>query len=132
MTISAIKVHGYTINCGAFKYAKLFDQEQHSDIKDTIDGAIVCAYNAPFDERLLNQSCARYGLPKFGYEWLDVMELATRHWGPMHSVFEKSKLRALSLAECCEIIGIEQKDAHNALDDARNTKLILEAIAGGK
>lgn len=132
MTLGAIQVHGYTLLGQAFKDATTFNQEQHCDITDTIDGAIVCAYNSPFDERLLNQTCARYGLPEFGFEWFDVMELATRHWGPTHGVFEKGRLRALSLADCCEIIGIEQKDAHHALDDARNLKLVLEAIAAGK
>jgi DNA polymerase III epsilon subunit-like protein len=132
MTLGAIKVHGYTLLGQPLCNAKVFSADHHCDITDTIDGAIVCAYNSPFDERLLNQTCARYGLPEFDFEWLDVMELATRHWGPMHGVFEKGRLRALSLAECCEIIGIKQKDAHHALDDARNTKLVLEAIAAGK
>lgn len=134
MTLGAIKVHGYTINCPALAgtATSIFNEDHHEDIINTIDGAIVCAYNSPFDERLLNQTCARYGLPEFEFEWFDVMELATRHWGPMHGVFEKGRLRALSLADCCEIIGIEQKDAHHALDDARNLKLVLEAIAAGK
>lgn len=131
MGLGAIKTHGYTL---AYLYKKgtWFDADQHEDIIDTIDGAVVCAYNSPFDERLLNQTCVRNGLPEFEFEWFDVMELATRHWGPKHGVFEKGKLRSLSLAECCEIIGVEQDNAHHALDDAKNLKLVLEAIAGGK
>lgn len=132
MTLGAIKIHGYPLTHPLFVGTGTFNQEQRDDIINTIDDAIVCAYNSPFDERLLNQSCARYGLSEFDFEWFDVMELATRHWGPSHGVFKEGKLRALSLAECCEIIGIEQKDAHHALDDARNTKLVLEAIAAGK
>jgi DNA polymerase-3 subunit epsilon len=131
MSLGAIKVHGYT-SAYLFKEGTWFDADQHEDIINTVDGAVVCAYNSPFDERLLNQTCVRNGLPEFSFDWFDVMELATRHWGPKHGVFEKGKLRSLSLAECCGIIGIEQADAHHALDDAKNLKLVLEAIAGGK
>lgn len=131
MELGAIKTHGYTLSY-LFKEGQWFDKEHHEDIINTIDGAVVCAYNAPFDQRLLNQTCVRNGLPEFEFEWFDVMELATRHWGPKHGVFEKGRLRSLSLAECCEIIGVVQEAAHNGLDDAKNLKLVLEAIAGGK
>lgn len=131
MELGAIKTHGYTL-AYLYRNGTKFNAAHHEDIINTIDGAVVCAYNAPFDQRLLNQTCVRNGYPEFDFEWFDVMELATRHWGPKHGVFEKCKLRSLSLAECCEIIGVEQEAAHNGLDDAKNLKLVLEAIAGGK
>lgn len=104
----------------------------------------LCAYNAPFDERLLHQSVKRdlqemavpvsYNSPTVWVQH-DVMELASRHLAKDHAVWdaEHSRLRRMSLARCCEVAGVTFKgEAHRALADATATRELLVAIAEGR
>ena len=104
----------------------------------------LCAYNASFDDRLLQQSIKRdlqemavpvsYNSPTVWVQH-DAMELANRHFAKDHASWDadRSCFRRMSLRRCCEIAGVDFKGAaHRALSDAIATRDLLKVIAEGR
>lgn len=76
---AAQKVHGLTA-------AALFAAPAFTDVYLKIaecfsPGKIVVIYNAAFDIRLLNQTCKKYNLPIFSFEWECAMLWASQYNG---------------------------------------------------
>lgn len=89
------------------------------------------AFNAAFDERLINQTIANEAS---GFLKIPncIMELANRHLARDYAEWNKedARFKRLSLARCCEIMGIEfEGKAHRALSDAKATAALVRAIA---
>jgi DNA polymerase-3 subunit epsilon len=78
------------------------------EILGRLDGAIVVAHHAPFEESFLAAELARLGIDTAPMPALCTRQLA------------KAVLAApnYKLATCCEISGISITDAHTALDEA--------------
>jgi DNA polymerase III epsilon subunit-like protein len=120
----ARSVHGITDQ-------KLADAPHFSDLYDTLTGLLVnrciLAYNADFDHRLLEQTCAKYGLPPFeGAEWGCVMERYADFWG------ERSQAghhKPQSLAIACDQQGINVEGHHEAVKDCQLTLELIKAMA---
>jgi DNA polymerase-3 subunit epsilon len=120
----ARSVHGITDQ-------ELTDAPYFSDVYDTLAGLLVnrcvLAYNADFDHRLLEQTCAKYGLPPFEVaEWDCVMERYADFWG------ERSQAghhKPQSLAVACDQQGINVDGHHEAVKDCRLTLELIKAMA---
>jgi DNA polymerase-3 subunit epsilon len=120
----ARSVHGITDQ--ELAYAPYF-----SDLYDTLARLLVnrcvLAYNADFDHRLLEQTCAKYGLPPFKVaEWGCVMERYADFWG------ERSQAghhKPQSLAVACDQQGIDVDGHHEAVKDCQLTLELIKAIA---
>ena len=54
-------------------------QEIHSKISALLIGRLVLTYNAPFDARMLDQTCALYRLPVLSVDWRCVMRMYRDH-----------------------------------------------------
>jgi DNA polymerase-3 subunit epsilon len=120
----ARSVHGITDQ-------ELADAPYFSDLYDTLAGLLVnrcvLAYNADFDHRLLQQTCAKYGLPPFKVaEWGCVMERYADFWG------ERSQAghhKPQSLAVACDQQGINVDGHHEAVKDCQLTLELIKAMA---
>jgi len=79
-------------------------------------GRQVLAYNAEFDETMLQQTCRRYSLPTPAIQgWMCVMELCAAHWAEICG----DGFRYQSLGAACAQQGIRQfGPAHDAAGDA--------------
>ena len=102
-------------------------------------GVPVAIYNAVYDERLLEQSASFHHCESLNpilaeaSEVVDVMEMANRYfsdWLVWDGEYGASKFKRLSLARCCEIVGIEFKGkAHRARADAQATYELVSFMA---
>ena len=92
-----------------------------------LDNPYVLAYNADFDRRLLEQTCAKYGLPPLEVtEWDCVMERYTSFWG------ERSKAghyKPQSLSTACTQQGIDVHGHHEAVKDCQLVLALIKAMA---
>lgn len=79
-----------------------------------LDGAVVAAHNLPFDRRLLTREFDRIGINVDWGEGLDTLYAAGG--------------RKLALA--CSDFGVDLRDAHRALGDARATAHLVLKVAG--
>lgn len=120
----ARSVHGITDEI-------LADAPDFSDLYGPIAGLLrnryVLAYNADFDRRLLEQTCATYGLPPFEVaEWGCVIERYADFWG------EGSKAghyKSQSLSTACDQQGISVDGHHEAVQDCQLTLELIKAMA---
>ncbi len=120
----ARSVHGITDEI-------LADAPCFSDLYDTIAKLLrhhsILAYNAEFDRRLLEQTCAKYGFPAFEIaEWDCVMERYADFWG------KRSKAghhKVQSLATACTQQGIDVDGNHEAVQDCQLTLELIKAMA---
>lgn len=93
------------------------------DVRGLLDGRPVLAFNAVFDERILRQAAARYGLPPLTARWDCLMRAYTGF---------AARRGAASLARACRAEGIAAGGAHRALDDARAALALLYVIAAAE
>jgi DNA polymerase III epsilon subunit-like protein len=120
----ARSVHGMTDQA-------LADAPYFSDLYDAIatllSNRFILAYNADFDNRLLGQTCAKYGLPVFEVtEWDCVMERYASFWG------ERSKsgqYKPQSLSTACAQQGVDTDGHHEAVKDCLLTLELIKAMA---
>lgn len=96
-------------------------------LAEVLAGRHILAYNAGFDERMLRQTCERYGLPVMVAEWECVMELyaaARNRWSRNYG-FVWCKL-----GEACWSEGVQAEAVHEACADAQATRLLVLAVGG--
>jgi DNA polymerase-3 subunit epsilon len=120
----ARSVHGITDEV-------LADAPYFSDLYDTLAGLLVnrcvLAYNADFDSRLLEQTCAKYGLPAFEVaEWDCVMGRYADFWGKRS---QARHYKPQSLAVACDQQGINVEGHHEAVKDCQLTLELIKAMA---
>ena len=91
-------------------------------IKDVIgdfaafcDGAVLVAHNAEFDTSFFKRAFKDAGLP-FNYPVLDTLALCRNYYRSM---------KTHKLGQICKELGIDLKNAHRAVHDARATSLVL-------
>lgn len=104
ITSGAYDVHGISLDYLKAINAPTFDQV-YIKIKTILENKIMLAYNAPFDCRLIEQSCEAYNLDDIKIEFEDIMRIATDEYG-MHGH------KYISLASISE-----SEQTHRALDD---------------
>lgn len=100
------------------------------DIHSIIEGKQVFVYNAPFDKRLLAQSCQGNevdDLTKFT-SWCDVMVPYADFWGDFSSYHGNNRWQ--SLTNACYQQEIEIVDAHSAVGDCLMTLELIKKLAG--
>ncbi|HEV2460879.1 MAG TPA: 3'-5' exonuclease, partial [Ktedonobacterales bacterium] len=94
-------------------------------VRTLLRGALVVAYNAAFDRRMLAQAAERYGLKRPACRWYCLMEAC--------SAFDDSEDgRWLSLGAVCGELGItgeEYGPAHGARADALAALAVVRALA---
>ncbi|MBB5872798.1 DNA polymerase-3 subunit epsilon [Allocatelliglobosispora scoriae] len=88
------------------------------EILARLEGGIVVAHHAPFEEGFLRAAFERIGVRMEPIPALDTLRVA-------RSVLASPNYK---LATCCEIAGIELTDAHTALGDVRATALLLPKL----
>jgi DNA polymerase III alpha subunit (gram-positive type) len=108
---ASLRVTGYTVTgwTGATTIASALE-----DFAKKTDGAIMVAHNVAFDAGFLDTALARHGIQNtMHYHRLDTVSMA---YAVLHSTPDVGRY---SLAELCKYFGIENKNAHSALADAR-------------
>ena len=95
--------------------------EVWADIAPCIEGLPLVAHNKAFDERVLRQTMAAYGLEWPGYEFLCTLQAARR-------LFPKSQIGDHRLPTVCRYLGIEFAHHHDALADAEGCARIALRI----
>jgi DNA polymerase-3 subunit epsilon len=88
------------------------------EILSRLDGVVVVAHHAAFEESFLEAELARLGLRSAHLPALCTRELS-------RAVLAAPNYK---LATCCEVAGIGLNDAHTALGDVRATALLLSRL----
>lgn len=99
----------------------------YNELFNTLNGQRVIAYNADFETKILTNTCKLYGLPQLP----PVTSCAMLNYAQYHG--EKSHrggYKWQSLINACTQMGIEIKNAHNALGDCLMTLELIKAMAG--
>ena len=108
-------LHG--INAGMLAKAPSFE-EIAGHIAEIMNGGILVAHNAKFDTRFLNAELQR---SKRSFDSLDA--LCTLEM--MYAAYPRSGRKLL---DCCDTTGVEIRNAHSALDDARMASDLLHHL----
>lgn len=82
------------------------------------NGFTLCAYNAPFDKRML---CLEHERAELDDEWLEDMWLDPLVWVKHFQKYEKGK----KLTDVCERMDIRLDGAHRALQDVMATARVM-------
>lgn len=116
----ATAVHGIT---NEMVKGQLTIEDVAGELMRLGQGAVPCAYNAPFDKEFLHRSLSGTDCPAFdpAMSWIDVYVIIA---SPRVDKFVKGPGR-LKLANVCKRHGIELTAAHRALGDARATAQLL-------
>lgn len=88
------------------------------EVLSRLDGTIVVAHHAAFEESFLEAEFARLGLRDQHMPALCTLQLA-------RAVLAAPNYK---LATCCEVAGIDLSDAHTALGDVRATAVLLSRL----
>lgn len=94
-------------------------------VRELLRGALVIAYNADYDRRILAQGAERYGLRRPACRWYCLMEACTVFDAPEHG-------RWLSLGAVCaelDVSAAEYGAAHGARADALAALAVVRALA---
>ncbi len=108
---ASLRIAGYTVTgwTGATTIVAALQE-----FAQKTDGAIMVAHNVAFDAGFLDTAMARYEIKNtMHYHRLDTVSMA---YAVLHSTPDVGRY---SLAELCKYFGIENKNAHSALADAR-------------
>jgi DNA polymerase-3 subunit epsilon len=95
-----------------------FFRDIAGEILSRLDGAIVVAHHAAFEESFLEAELVRLGVRPAPLPALCTLQLA-------RAVLASPNYK---LATCCEVAGIGLTDAHTALGDVRATALLLPRL----
>ncbi len=120
----AYAVHGIAVQ-------HLTNAPPFSELYSTI-GELICkqaliAYNADFDQRILQQTCKKYRLPRLeGINWICAMEKYACFWGEHHG---NNKFKKQSLIAACAQQGIPVINTHAAVGDCLLTLELMKAMA---
>jgi DNA polymerase III subunit epsilon len=109
-----VGIHGISSSLVAGK-PKFVDIAQR--IADFVGGEVVVSHTA-FDRAAIQQAYARYGLVPPCWPWLDSAAVSRRAWTALAS-------SGYGLADVAAHCGIELRNHHDALEDARVTALIF-------
>ena len=94
-------------------------QEVAGDVLGRMCGAVVAGHNVRFDEGFVRAECARFDLTIPEFPMLCTLGLVSTLGLDVAS---------RKLADCCEAVGVDARDAHSALGDARATAGLLTAL----
>ena len=98
----------------------------YDDIANLIRNRYLVAYNAAFDQRLLTQTCNRYGLPKFEVAgWYCAMEKYTYFRGKHDG---EKDYKSQSLTSACTQQNIIVHTAHEAVKDCLLTLELIKSM----
>jgi DNA polymerase III subunit epsilon len=90
----------------------------------------VVVYNADFDQRLIEQTNALYGLPGFDVDWHCAMKQHAAYVGIWHERYETWRWH--KLVDALQMMGRAVPAVqHRALADAESCRQIVEAMAAG-
>ena len=102
-------IHGITNDMVAD--APLFT-DLYPVIKEIMLRAVVCIYNADFDNRIFDQTCSKYRLPFIEYKSVCIMKAYTAR---------RLTTKWFNLAAACQNEGVALNNAHSALGDTTAT-----------
>lgn len=98
-------------------------------VRSLLYGRVIAAYNASFDQRMMEQSHARYRLPwREKFDFLDVLSLYSEYRGEWDQ--SRSSYRYFKLEEAGKFFNISLPNAHRSAADALLTRAVLHSIAG--
>ncbi len=121
----ASRVHGITAD--TVRDAPAFP-EVYAELADVLKGRAIIAYNADFDRRMLNQTCAAYQLARFpAAPWHCAMLRFAEYYGQWNRARQSFAWQKLSAA--CARVGVAPEGTHSALGDARMTLRLVQRLA---
>lgn len=98
-------------------------------VRGHLYGRVIAAYNATFDQRMMEQSHGRYRLPwREKLEFLDVLTLFSEYVGEWDQ--NRVSYRYFKLEEAGRYFNIALPNAHRSTADALLTRAVLHSIAG--
>ncbi len=98
-------------------------------VRSHIYGRVIAAYNASFDQRMMEQSHARYRLPwREKLNFIDVLGLYSEYRGEWDQ--SRGSYRYFKLEEAGSFFNIALPNAHRSEADALLTRAVLHSIAG--
>jgi len=119
------RVHGITVE--AVRDAPAFP-EVYAELATVLKGRAIIAYNAEFDRKMLNQTCAAHALPPFpATPWHCAMRRFAEYHGQWNYARQSFAWQKLSTA--CALVGVAPEGAHSALGDARLTLSLVQRLA---
>lgn len=121
----ASRVHGITAD--RVQDAPAF-AEIYLELVSVLADRPIIAYNADFDRRMLNQTCAAYGLQQFPpLPWHCAMLRFAEYYGQWNPA--RGSFRWQRLSDACAFLEIPSIGAHNALADAQMTLRLVQRMA---
>ena len=90
---------------------------------------LIVTYNAPFDRRLIEQTCRCYGLRLPELSWDCAMRRFAEYAGPPPTESWRTYHR---LSEALDRLGIPHPGVHRAAADAEACRLLVRAMAAGR
>ena len=115
----ATKIHGWTRwklrRHGARQWVKVYPKLKRRLHRATV----VLAWNAPFDKRLIAQTCNRNDLPSPRCKWQCCMR--------MYKQLRRG--RRYGLKDAAQLEGVRVGKRHDALADCRTTLAVMQAVA---
>lgn len=117
--MAASRVHG--ISSIMVKDAPPFKQV-YPDLAALLNGQRVVAYNAPFEQAILDVVCQREKLdPPAPTQWICAMRTVSAYFGTQ---------RFMKLSVACGQLGIKVSGAHRAVGDCQLTLAVMKKMAG--
>ena len=121
----ASRVHGITAE--AVRDAPAFPKV-YAELAAVLQDRPIVAYNAEFDRKMLNQTCAAHQLPRFPEApWHCAMLRFAEYYGQWNRARQSFAWQKLSAA--CALLGVAPAGAHSALGDARMTLRLVQRLA---
>ena len=121
----ASRVHGITADM--VRDAPAFP-EVYAELTAVLKDRAIIAYNADFDRKMLNQTCAAYQLPRFpAAPWHCAMLRFAEYHGQWNHARQSFAWQRLSAA--CARMGVATTGAHSALGDAQMTLGLVKRLA---
>ena len=99
----------------------------YAELSKLLDGQEIIAYNMTFDRRMMQQSGDKYGLPEIRMSQHCAMRQYAQYRGQRRKGWRSYKWHRLGSAVAQE--GLQVKDAHSALGDARMTLALIRKMA---
>ncbi len=103
--------------------------EVYEEIRQILNGKIMLIYNANFDFRILNQSAAHYGLPRFNIHYHCVMMWYAEYFGDWNEYKQSYRWQKLVNAADAESVDLTDLTLHRAKADCIATARLIKKIA---